>query len=97
MAYRALTDVLLGNDPPARAGELIPDTYKDLAGCPQPVDFDRLVKAGAAEKADESENLDAMTRAELDELACDVGIEEPGKLANKQAVIDAIDAARSKS
>jgi hypothetical protein len=48
--YRALTDVLLGHDPPALPGELIPDTYVDSNGDTQPVDFDRLLDLGAAEK-----------------------------------------------
>jgi hypothetical protein len=48
--YRALTDVLLGHDPPALPGDLIADTYTDSNGDVQPVDFDRLIELGAAEK-----------------------------------------------
>lgn len=52
MAYRALTDVLLGLQPPALAGELLPDTFRDFNGDEQPVDFERLVEIGAAEKVE---------------------------------------------
>jgi hypothetical protein len=96
VVYRALTDVLLGHGPPAKAGDILPDTYPNMDGNPVPVDFDRLLEAGLVEEA-QDENLDALTRPELDELAAGVGVEDPGKLANKQAVIDAIEAARKRA
>lgn len=50
MAYRALSPVLLGVLPPVQSGDPIPDTYVDLDGNEQPVNFDRLVELGVAEK-----------------------------------------------
>ncbi len=50
MGYRALTHVMRGNAPVVEPGELIPETYLDLQGQEQPVDFERLVELGAAEK-----------------------------------------------
>lgn len=50
MAFRALTQVLRGNAPPVEPGELIPDTFVASDGSEHPVDFERLVELGAAEK-----------------------------------------------
>lgn len=44
----------------------------------------------AASDDDGSEDLDSLTRKQLDKLAGAEGVNEPEKLANKQAVIDAI-------
>jgi hypothetical protein len=41
---------MLGLAPPVQAGETIPDTYRDMNGAEHPVDFDRLIELGAAEK-----------------------------------------------
>ena len=56
--------------------------------------------SGAARATDESpgersEDLDALNRDQLNERAVNVGIEEPDKLANKGAVIEAIQAAQA--
>ena len=48
--YKALTHVMVGNAPAVEPGETIPDTYTDMLGNEHPVDFDRLVELGAAEK-----------------------------------------------
>jgi hypothetical protein len=48
--YAALDTVHLGYAPPVQAGEIIPETYPDMVGDPQPVDFERLVELGVAEK-----------------------------------------------
>lgn len=53
MAHRALTDVLLGTDPPVHAGDLIPEFFSNMRGQAEPVDFDRLVEIGSAEKVEE--------------------------------------------
>jgi hypothetical protein len=45
---------MLGNQPPAQPGDLIPDTYLDLDGCSRQVDFGRLVELGAAEAVNET-------------------------------------------
>ena len=50
MAHRALTDVLLGNRPAAHAGDLVPDTFVNMTGQEEPVDFDRLLELGAVEE-----------------------------------------------
>lgn len=50
MPYRALTEVLLGHAPPAKAGDIVPETYLDMDGVEQPVDFDRLLELEAVEK-----------------------------------------------
>lgn len=50
MAFRALTDIFLGNRPPVKAGEEIPEHWVDMAGEKLKVDFDRLVELGAAEE-----------------------------------------------
>lgn len=50
MGFRALTDVLLGHGHPAKPGDLIPEHYIDSTGEKRPVDFERLVELGAAEK-----------------------------------------------
>ena len=50
MPYRALTEVLLGQSPAAQPGDILPDTYADMEGREIPVDFERLVEIGAAEK-----------------------------------------------
>jgi hypothetical protein len=94
VAYRALTEVLLGLDPPAQPGDILPDTYRDAGGSVLPVDFERLIDLGAAEPVVQ-ENLEALTRPELDALAATHGVEAPEKLANKPAVIDAIEKARA--
>ena len=51
-----------------------------------------LFEGGHIERVDEVP-LEKRTRPELETLALSLGVEEPGKLANKQAVIDAINAA----
>lgn len=43
----------------------------------------------------EREKLEKLSRKEVDELAAQVGVEDPDKLANRGAVIDAIEAKRS--
>jgi hypothetical protein len=50
VAYRALTDVYLGLAPTAHPGDILPDTFPDMSGDAVPVNFDRLVEIGAAEK-----------------------------------------------
>ncbi len=55
MAYRALTHVLRGNAPPVEPGEIVPDTFLDVFANEQPVDFERLVELGAAEKVEASQ------------------------------------------
>lgn len=55
MPHRALTDVLLGHQPPVQAGEVIPGSFRDAEGTEHPVDFDRLVELGAAEKVSATE------------------------------------------
>lgn len=50
MAYRAITEVLLGNAPSAKPGDILPDTYPNMTGTPVPVDVDRLLDIGAIEK-----------------------------------------------
>lgn len=60
----------------------------------------RKATSGAAQTTDESqgehsEDLDALNRDQLNERAAELGIDEPAKLANKGAVIDAIRAAQT--
>lgn len=50
MPHAALDTIHLGYADPVHAGEVIPETYPDMHGEPQPVDFERLVKLGVAEK-----------------------------------------------
>ena len=91
----------LGTRPPVEPGELIPDTYGDIHGKEQPVDFERLLELGAAEKvsarqakADQkAENLEPLTREDLDAIAVDLDL-DPADYANKPDLIDAIQAAR---
>lgn len=52
----------------------------------------RLLASGALVREDDGGALDALDRPEIDALAVGAGVDEPHKLANKQAVIDAIDA-----
>jgi len=46
---------MLGHGPPAAPGELIPETYLDVTGEKRPVDFERLIELGAAEKISAAE------------------------------------------
>lgn len=50
VAYRALTDVHLGLADTAHPGDVLPDTFPDMEGNAVPVNLDRLVEIGAAEK-----------------------------------------------
>jgi hypothetical protein len=54
----------------------------------------------AVDQVDEQpsdEDLDALKREDLDKLALELGVEDPDKLPNKGAVIEAIEARRSES
>lgn len=64
MGFRALTQVMRGNAPPVEPGELIPDTFVDSDGTKQPVDFERLVELGAAEKDTPAKAKAAKAKAE---------------------------------
>jgi hypothetical protein len=60
----------------------------------------RKATSGAAQATGESqggqsEDLGALNRDQLDERAIELGIEEPGKLPNKNAVVEAIQAAQA--
>lgn len=48
----------------------------------------------AEDEPSDEDDLDSKTRPELNELAASLGIEDPDKLANKGAVVDAIRAAQ---
>lgn len=50
MPHAALATVHLGYAPPVHEGEVIPETYPDMNGDAQPVDFERLVELGVAEQ-----------------------------------------------
>ncbi len=50
MAHRALTQILLGLDPPLAPGDPVPATYTNSAGEQQPVDLECLLEAGAIER-----------------------------------------------
>lgn len=87
---------MLGGRKPAEPGELIPETYLDVYGKEQPVDFDRLVDLGAAKPDDgkPEKKLSSLKREELDKLAAEHGVEDPEELPSKEAVIEAIEAAQ---
>lgn len=97
--HRAVTHVMLGGRDPAEPGDLIPETYLDVYGKEQPVDFERLVKLGAAEPADKRDeakkSLNSLKREELNQIAADAGVPEPEELPSKEAVIEAIETAQS--
>ena len=89
MSYRALTDVLLGNGPSAKPGDILPDTFTDMAGHPVPIDFERLVEAGAAEKVSEAtdeESYSDLTVPELKALADERDVEVASKAPKAKLV-----------
>lgn len=54
----------------------------------------RMLTRGSLEIVDDDlDDAAALTREELNELAAELGIPNPGRLPNKQAVIDAINQA----
>jgi hypothetical protein len=57
--HRALDTIMMGLMPPVEAGDTIPDTYPDMNGVDHPVDFDRLVELGVAEKVTARQAKDA--------------------------------------
>lgn len=75
---------------PAPAGAKPSQSANDAAGVGQGANGGN----GGGEGGEDEEDLHSMTRAELDALAASEGVSEPEKLANKQAVIDAIEEGR---
>lgn len=67
VAYRALTDVHLGLADTAHPGDVLPDTFPDMEGNAVPVDLDRLVEIGAAEKITAAEAKKAVKAADAPE------------------------------